>query len=872
MVVKIVDTKDTEIKSRITSKGSTGTGESGVSIKDSSGKTIVTAKKGSSSTTVQPSTTGVYDSAGRIKTSAIQNDPNIKGDYVYIQKGNSKILKSYWTDDAQNYLKQKYAEQENKKKQASDRLKQLEAERIAAKALAAELNRQAELKRQQQIKQTPVYTPVIKTVPTPVNPSYQAEYMNNEAAKIEQARLNEAAKNLKPSTISSLKGGSTVSKGNETKTTMVKEKVEKAIDLSKNYMQLGAAEKTVSKIETYVVSKADAGIKAIEENKTLKTIDTTAQKIATPLKKVSPIPVITPSQALKGGVGVVEGAALMPTSTIRLGVGLVTNPVKTVEDTVKGTIEQAKTQPERLAGNIIGGAIAGGAVIKGGKVIKQNVPSISKAPQDIYIKTKVSSTPEIKTPEPKPIKQAEYIASGIGKDNFKITEIQSQVTKAPTPKKTIDVLTGKTEKGVTDVYIKVDKNTAKNVAGKYSGELKNVKINDDIHAMVFEPKAEIVNKPYVPKSETPKLTTKPKRTAIGTSSGVSKSKPINVKNPYRLETKLTLQETKLTISDRPNVKLLPESTQTIEVKAKVVTEPKRLKSGEVKIWESESGSLLMKDKKKTLTINELGWTKEKVMFAPEKAPLTTVKKAPLQFKEPIKSFGFEDEFKRLYNTPEPKKAITLETRPTTTKAPFMFTVPVTTPIATGTKPTDYTEYKGMSSISEVPQIRIDDISRAGSKDRTAPFNTSSPTSDKKNSPLYSLDIKPISQPSTKPFTIPTTLPDTAPQTKPVTKPQTRPYTKPVTQPVTKPLPKPVIKPVATPEITYTKPKATTVTGDSIPPTKPPRNRFKYYPSEVPPIISDKKDKSSAMKAPKFKWKYGRIKNVYGNPLEVKIRK
>jgi len=214
MAVKIVDTKNTTIESRISRKGSTGTGEQSISIKDSSGNTIVTASKKGSSTTVQQTTTGIYDSTGKILPSAISGDPNIKGDKVYIYKGNSKLLKSYQSQDAQNYLKQKYAEQESRKA-------------AEAKAKAA-----------QQQTVTPVtvpthkltYTTVSNPVPTPVNPSYSAEWtrQQNEAlnalkAAEEKKRLNEAAKNLNPSTISALKPTSTVSKGIETLTTLTKD-------------------------------------------------------------------------------------------------------------------------------------------------------------------------------------------------------------------------------------------------------------------------------------------------------------------------------------------------------------------------------------------------------------------------------------------------------------------------------------------------------------------------------------------------------------------------------------------------------------------------------------------------------------------------
>lgn len=261
--------------------------------------------------------------------------------------------------------------------------------------------------------------------------------------------------------------------------------------------------------------------------------------------------------------GAAESVLFTPVAVPRLAAGLATNPGATVRETILGTSEQIISDPARGTGQLVGMFLTGKAAGKVGSIIKQKTPAISASEQSFLVKTKVSDTAKPIIEQPKPITQAEFRGSGFGVDNFKISDIQSQVGATAKPQPTLDVLVGKSKGGVTDVYFKADKATAQALAEKYTGTVENIKTPQG-SAVVFEPTGLKTTTSFT-KTGSARIGT-PERILIGEQSTPGAS----VSNPFRLEKRTNLQPAKLELAEP--AKALSEFTRTIDAKGKVVND------------------------------------------------------------------------------------------------------------------------------------------------------------------------------------------------------------------------------------------------------------------------------------------------------------
>lgn len=361
----------------------------------------------------QSSSNQVYDSAGRILPSAIKNDPNIQGDMVYIQKGNSRILKSYYSKDAQDYLIQKYSQQKAtqpvaqptptvKVQQGGYSVAQTKqptvtpqyptivtGSSIKSTAQTQPVQQPTVIKKAEQPTVTPTKTPTIQTqrvgvasagankpiptaqtlkgsyydasktnVPSVVNPSYVPTYTKEQ----------QATGKVTPNKQIEYPFMSLKQYNNDVyiqpKNTMPNTQLYPTYNTGKTSMEtvkIAVKEKNVlDRINTGVAKTFNPAYNEIVSNKGFNKYNEVYKKT---VGKTVPLgTIITPKFAANAAVGSAEGVISFIPSTITLGKGLVTEPVTTIKDTAKGTVELAKTNPGRLTGNIVGGAVAGGIV------------------------------------------------------------------------------------------------------------------------------------------------------------------------------------------------------------------------------------------------------------------------------------------------------------------------------------------------------------------------------------------------------------------------------------------------------------------------------------------------------------------------------
>jgi len=222
----------------------------------------------------------------------------------------------------------------------------------------------------------------------------------------------------------------------------------------------------------------------------------------------------------------------------------------------RGIATQAKTDPIQLLSDV---AVTAGMFKGAGDVatgLKARTPYVTtkSAPSEFLIKGKVADSAPITTPGPKPVTQAEFMSKAFGKDVFKVSDVQSQAATIPNPSKTIDVFTGKSSKGYTDVYIKADKATAEAMRKQYTGTVEQIRTQKGSYT-VFEPTGQIVTPP-TGTGGFKKVPT-PDHLKIG---DMPTTKP-GVSSPFRVEKRVPLQEGKITLQPIPERFALPEYTQ-----------------------------------------------------------------------------------------------------------------------------------------------------------------------------------------------------------------------------------------------------------------------------------------------------------------------
>jgi hypothetical protein len=181
----------------------------------------------------------------------------------------------------------------------------------------------------------------------------------------------------------------------------------------------------------------------------------------------------------------------------------------------------------------------------------------------VLLKTKVPESPSFAT-DIKPTTTAEFKGSGLGFDNFKITESVNEIA-IPKNKKGTDVLIGETKNGYTDVYLKLNKEQAKSLSQTYTGNTRNIKTSEGSF-LEFEPTGKITNPVYEKQGLSKLGTSEPEPELIG-------NMPVreNTGSAFnlRFEKKVNLQKGRLDMSNTDVLKL-PEFTKTINSNGKIV--------------------------------------------------------------------------------------------------------------------------------------------------------------------------------------------------------------------------------------------------------------------------------------------------------------
>lgn len=372
----------------------------------------------------QTSSNQVYDSAGRILPSAIKNDPNIQGDMVYIQKGNSRILKSYYSKDAQDYLKQKYSQQKTtqpvaqptptvKVQQGGYSVAQTKqptvtpqyptivaGSSIKSTAQTQPVQQQTVIKKVEQPTVTPAKAPTIQSqrvgvasaganqpiptaqtlkgsyynasksnIPSVVNPSYVPTYV----------REQQATGKVTPNKQIEYPFMSLEQYNNDVyiqpKNTLPNNQLYPTYNTGKTSIEtvkIAVKEKNVlDRINTGVAKTFNPVYNEIVSNEGLNKYNDVYKKT---VGKAVPLgTVVTPKFAANAAVGSVEGVVTTIPSTASLVKGLATSPIVTIKDTAKGTVELAKTNPGRLTGNVVGSSVAMGGVGKVAAPIKGKI-------------------------------------------------------------------------------------------------------------------------------------------------------------------------------------------------------------------------------------------------------------------------------------------------------------------------------------------------------------------------------------------------------------------------------------------------------------------------------------------------------------------
>lgn len=393
------------------------------------------------------------------------------------------------------------------------------------------------------------------------------------------------------------------------------EEVKKASEPYNPY-SLGPAESTAQKYEGAVSEITNPLINQPSQ----------VQKVDNIVRKVTGGQV-SPSTGLKVVGGIAEGVLLTPVAVPRMVKGLATDPVTTAQDTVKGTVEMAVTDPARLTGNIIGGALAGRAGVGTLKFIKAKTPAIVSAsePQGFLLK-KSGVT--------------------IAKEPTIVNDVPLIEAPKGTPSPDAKVFAKPNEAGTADIYIKLNADQAGQVAQRFTGNVRNIRTPAGSF-VEFEPTG-IIESPKISRTGLKRLTTKtPELIGDAGKSNASKS----LKSPVRLEARENIQPASIKASDIPDRLQIPDITFDMEATARPVKDPLALKSGRNSFWESEAAELLTKEKRKTV-INDMPWMKEKVAGV----------KAEVTVKEPPRSpIDFNSEFERLYNNAGRKPQVPRQT-------------------------------------------------------------------------------------------------------------------------------------------------------------------------------------------------------------------
>lgn len=712
----------------------------------------------------QSSSNQVYDSAGRILPSAIKNDPNIQGDMVYIQKGNSRILKSYYSKDAQDYLIQKYSQQKAtqpvaqptptvKVQQGGYSVAQTKqptvtpqyptivtGSSIKSTAQTQPVQQPTIIKKVEQPTVTPAKTPTIQTqrvgvasagankpiptaqtlkgsyydasktnVPSVVNPSYVPTYTKEQ----------QATGKVTPNKQIEYPFMSLKQYNNDVhiqpKNTLPNTQLYPTYNTGKTSMEtvkIAIKEKNVlDRINTGVAKTFNPAYNEIVSNEGLNKYNDAYKKT---IGKAVPLgTVITPKFAANAAVGSAEGVISFIPSTITLGKGLVTEPVTTIKDTAKGTVELAKTNPGRLTGNIVGSAVAGGAIAKATpkinpSAIKENIPyRVVRSSEESNFILRVPEVTAYEAPNPVP-------------------SLSPRVT-TPQPIE-IKSFSGKVKQGKADAYFKITESEAMKVMDRVNVRIENIRTD---YGSFVELTPVSLKEPVAGIKKGAKQITTTERTMIGKQKVTPNPKTIkspiriekykklepayfqDIKVPNRLqipdftydmEIRPTVDSTALVRTDKftydrpnPTVKTPPQEITGYPIKQIKETNPKRVPSkAEYDAWVDNLGKPTYKppsiteikiknDIIKENVVRDVEYTPqpEPVMVMekrtptktatkfkdnvqidinmdyifepqPELAPTISTKKTVLKYKEPIKDKSFNEEFKRLYNGLPPK--------------------------------------------------------------------------------------------------------------------------------------------------------------------------------------------------------------------------
>lgn len=506
---------------------------------------------------------------------------------------------------------------------------------------------------------------------------------------------------------------------------------------------------TLDKINTKLSNTFEPIYSGIENNKYISAYDTGFKK--TIGKAVYPGSALsfvnTPKQAANTVVGVGEGFVSFIPSTITLGKGLVTEPVKTIKDTAKGTVELAKKNPGRFTGNIVGSTIAGGAISKASGVSVNPSAIKEKIPYRIVKNTEPSSfilrVPEVNAVEaPKPI--------------------PSPAPRLTTPEPIeIKAFSGKVKQGKADAYFKITESDAKLVMQKANVGIENIRSD---YGSFVELTPVSVKEPVVRINKGAKKITTTERTLIGKNEVIPNKKILqspfriekykklepayfqDIKIPdrlqipdftYDMEIRPTTESTALVRTDKftygtskPTIKTPPKEIVGYDIKQLKDTNPKRVPSKAD--YDSFVDRLGRPTPIKSQPITEVkiknDFIKENVVKDLEYNPIpepvmqlekSTVPKAPTKFKdniqinvgmdnvfepqpqlmpsiptkkqlfkyrEPIRDKGFDAEFKRLYEKIPPKSVTGMGTFGSAQAKPFNFNINVNNPFRTPKTP------------------------------------------------------------------------------------------------------------------------------------------------------------------------------------------
>ena len=314
------------------------------------------------------------------------------------------------------------------------------------------------------------------------------------------------------------------------------------------------------------------------------------------------------------------------------------------------TVKLAKEDPAFLAGNIVGGVVAG-KVVGGARNVADNLPAIKVAPvvkQDFLLK--ITDVPV--NPLKPQVLDVPLLESG---------NVVPEYTVFAKP----------TTAGKADLLIKLTDEQASTVLDNYAGKSRN--INTAYGSFFeFEPTMKIDVISY-PKSGAKQITT-PELTLIGESK-VSPAKR-TLPQILRLETKETITPASVSSLEQP-AHLLPTITADMETTVTDVTNRLQLRSGkrDFNAFVHDTEGTIRTDLKPRYTPETMIPVKERVISVKQEVQL-------IERNKPV-GIDFREEFKRIYNRQptEPLKTpvINLSKEPVRERVTSPIFTPRTTP-------------------------------------------------------------------------------------------------------------------------------------------------------------------------------------------------